>query len=179
MPGLATQPTQEDADEHLGVEPVGLRPAMFARYRHARGMNNVGLNAPRPQPTRQPEAIPPGFEGQDHARHTPAGSCRLISPFLHKPQQRCWIWFQLLQRPPFNAGDNRRRQPTRLTHFKHGDQSAMLFEGYERIPQIIHLAHGSASTCFRTPAKMPEPAVDPIASRARSSRPAGRSGSLS
>jgi hypothetical protein len=41
MAPFSTQPPQEPAYEQLGVEPVGLRSAMFARYRNTRGMARV------------------------------------------------------------------------------------------------------------------------------------------
>src|SRR5262245_3680434 len=47
---LAAQPAEEGALELLGVEPVGLGAPVLARYRHARGMNDVGLDAPCSQP---------------------------------------------------------------------------------------------------------------------------------
>ena len=36
---------------------ISLRPAVFARHRDARRMNDVGLDAPRGEPARQPEAV--------------------------------------------------------------------------------------------------------------------------
>src|SRR5262249_399904 len=48
---LAAQPAEKGAFEQLGVEPVGLGASVLARYGYARCVNNVGLNAARPQPT--------------------------------------------------------------------------------------------------------------------------------
>ena len=42
---LAAQPAEKGAFELLGVEPVGLGAPVLARHRHARGMDDVGLDA--------------------------------------------------------------------------------------------------------------------------------------
>jgi hypothetical protein len=72
---LAAQPAEKGAFEQLGVEPVGLGTSVLARYGYARCVNNVGLNAACPQPTRQPETIPASLEG-DCSAFDPA-SCFL------------------------------------------------------------------------------------------------------
>jgi len=64
MASFATQPPQEPALEQLGVESIGLCPAMFPRHGHTRGMDHVRLDPTRLQPARQPEAVAAGFEGQ-------------------------------------------------------------------------------------------------------------------
>src|ERR1700739_1559572 len=43
MAPFATQPPQEPALQQLGVEPIGLCPAMFPRHGHTRGMG-IGLS---------------------------------------------------------------------------------------------------------------------------------------
>jgi hypothetical protein len=63
------QPPQEPPLQQLGVEPVGLGPAMFTRYGDTRGMDHVSLDATRLKPARQPEAIATGFEGHDRWQH--------------------------------------------------------------------------------------------------------------
>ena len=61
---ITDQPTTtKGAFEQLGVEPVGLGASVLARYGYARCVNNVGLNAACPQPTRQPETVPASLEG--------------------------------------------------------------------------------------------------------------------
>jgi hypothetical protein len=55
MPALAAQPALENPQEHLGVETIG--PAVFARHRNARRMDEVGLDAADAQPARQPEPV--------------------------------------------------------------------------------------------------------------------------
>src|ERR1700757_4386633 len=68
MAPFATQPPQEPALQQLGVEPIGLCPAMFARHGHTRGMDHMRLDPTRLQPARQPEAVATGFEGNRNPR---------------------------------------------------------------------------------------------------------------
>src|SRR6202023_3719736 len=68
MAPFPAPPPQEPALEQLSVEPVGLGPAMLPRYRDTRGMDHVRFDPARIQPTRQPEAIAAGFEGQCNPR---------------------------------------------------------------------------------------------------------------
>jgi hypothetical protein len=58
---LAAQPAEKRALQQLGVEPVRFGPPVFARDGDAGGMNDIGLNATRPQPARQPEAVATGL----------------------------------------------------------------------------------------------------------------------
>src|SRR4029453_7766534 len=60
---LAPQPAQKGTLQELGIEPVGLGAPVFPRHRNARCMNDVGLDATRSEPPRQPEAISAGLEG--------------------------------------------------------------------------------------------------------------------
>src|SRR4029077_15039851 len=55
---LAAQPSKKDAFEQLGVETVGHRTPMLARYGYARCMDNVRLDAAGPEPARQPKTVP-------------------------------------------------------------------------------------------------------------------------
>jgi len=64
MAPFPAQPSQEPPLEQFGIEPVGFRPAMFARHRDARGMDRVRLDATHRKPARQPEAVAAGFEGK-------------------------------------------------------------------------------------------------------------------
>ena len=64
---LAAQPAEKGAFEQFGVEPVGLGAAVFARYGDARCVNDMGLDVARPEPARQPEAVPAGLEGDSDA----------------------------------------------------------------------------------------------------------------
>ena len=47
MAPFATQPPQEPTLQQLGVEPIGLCPAMFPRHGHTRGMDHVRLDPSR------------------------------------------------------------------------------------------------------------------------------------
>src|SRR5438270_2631887 len=58
MAPFSTQPTQEPALQQLGVESVGLCPAMFPRNSHTRGVDHVRLYPTPLKPARQPEAKP-------------------------------------------------------------------------------------------------------------------------
>src|ERR1700737_106213 len=79
VPGVEPQPLKKLAADEIAllkllhrrhpdrtkraVVPVGLGASVLARYGYARCVNNVGLNAACPQPTRQPETIPASLEG--------------------------------------------------------------------------------------------------------------------
>jgi hypothetical protein len=99
-----TQPPQEPPLQQLGVEPVGLGPAMFARYGDTRGMDHMRLHPTRPKPARQPEAVTTGFEGQCNPRDLAAGLDRLIPPAMQQDKQPFWVRLQLLARLALNAG---------------------------------------------------------------------------
>ena len=86
MAPFAAQPAEERALQQLGVEPVGLRPPMLARYGDARRMDDVRLDAARPQPARQPEAVAAGLEGDGNPRDRAAGLDRLIAPAMQQPR---------------------------------------------------------------------------------------------
>jgi len=67
MPRLAPQPTHEHAQQHRGVQPVGLCPPVLARDGHARGMDDMSLDPVRPQPARQPKAVASSLVGDNDA----------------------------------------------------------------------------------------------------------------
>jgi len=77
---LATQPAEEGAFELFGVEAVSLGAPVLPRHRHARGMNDVGLDTARSQPAGQPEAVPAGLEGDRNTIDLVPGLLRLCSP---------------------------------------------------------------------------------------------------
>ena len=64
---LAAQPAEKGAHQQFRVEAISLRAPVFARHRHTCGMDDVGLDMARPQPTRQPEAVASGLVGGDDA----------------------------------------------------------------------------------------------------------------
>ena len=64
---LAAQPAEKGAFEQLRVETVSLGAPMLARHRHTRCVNDVGLEAARLEPARQPEAVTASLEGDCNA----------------------------------------------------------------------------------------------------------------
>src|SRR5207245_639840 len=93
MTPFPTQPPQEPALQQLGVEPVGLCPAMFPRYGDTRGMDHVRLYPARIQPARQPEAVAASFEGQRNPRDLFTGPYRpphTISPLEQAGFELLW-----------------------------------------------------------------------------------------
>ena len=81
---LTAQPAEKGALELLGVEAVGLGAPVLPRHRHARGMNDMGLDPARPQPAGQPEAVPAGLEGDRHTVDLVTCLLRLGSPSLEQ-----------------------------------------------------------------------------------------------
>jgi hypothetical protein len=75
---------EKGAFELLSIEPVGLGAAVLARHRHARGMNDVGLDTTCPQPAGQPEAIPAGLEGDGNTVDLVPCLLRFHSPTLEQ-----------------------------------------------------------------------------------------------
>src|SRR5437868_10217144 len=114
MAPFATQPPQEGAFQQLGVEPVGFSSAMFPRYREARGMDHVSLDATRRKPARQPEAVAAGFEGNRNPRDRAAGPDRLIPPAMQQAKQPFWARLELLARLTLNPGKHAGHEPARL-----------------------------------------------------------------
>ena len=82
MAPFAAQPPQEPVLQQLGVEPIGLCPAMFPRHGHTRGMDHVRLHPTRRKPARQPEVVAAGFEGNRNPRDRAAGLDRFIPPAM-------------------------------------------------------------------------------------------------
>ena len=78
---LAAQPAEKGAFEQLRVETVSLGAPMLARHRHTRCVNDVGLDAARLEPARQPEAVTASLEGDCNALD-PASRCSSFSNAL-------------------------------------------------------------------------------------------------
>src|SRR6516165_2250918 len=138
---FATQPSQEPALQQLGVEPIGLCPAMFPRHGHTRGMDHVRLDPTRLQPARQPEAVAAGFE---------ATAIRVIvRPALtDSSRQRCsrassrsGFGSSFFARLTLNAGEDAANQPARLAHLDDGNDRAILVQRHQGPAQIVRLGH--------------------------------------
>src|SRR5262252_187263 len=96
---FTAQPAEKSALKELGVESIGLRPSMFARYRNARRMDHIGFDLMGAQPARQPEAIAASLIG-------------FLPPTMQKLQQCILIGRELFQRLSFNSRHNTGDQPT-------------------------------------------------------------------
>src|SRR5580700_6703187 len=128
---------QEPTLQQLGVEPVGLGPAMLPRYRDTRGMDHVRFDLARIQPTRQPEAIAAGFEGQCNPRDLFTGPDRFIAPAMPQAKKPFRTRFQLLLRLTLNAGKHPGNQPARLAHLDDGNDCAILVQRDEGPDQSL------------------------------------------
>ena len=131
MASFAAQPPQEPALQQLGVEPVGLCPAMLPRYRDTGGMDHVSLDATRRKPARQPEAVAAGFEGNRNPRDRAAGPDRLIPPAMQQAKQPFWVRLQLLARLTLNTRNDAANQPARLAQLDDGNDRATVVQGDE------------------------------------------------
>ena len=136
------QPAQKRAHQRLGVEPVSLGPAMLARHRQARSVDHISLDAARPQPPRQPEAVAAGLERHRDAADRPAGFARLLAPATKQRQQPIRISGLLLERLALHAGHQTRHQPRVETQFDHRHNRAILIKGDEGSAQIVPF-HGT------------------------------------
>src|SRR6202166_3518568 len=79
---LAAQPAKKGASEQLGVEPISLGAPMLARNRYTRCVNDVGLDATRLEPARQPEAVTASLEGDCNALDPASCFLRFLSPSM-------------------------------------------------------------------------------------------------
>src|SRR4029077_1924150 len=125
----------------LGVEPVGLCPAMLPRYREAGGMDHMRLDATRRKPARQPEAVAAGFEGQRNSGDRAAGPDRLIPPAMQQSKQPFWARLQLFAWLTLHAGKHAGNQPARGAQLDHGNDRAILVQGDEGSAQVVWLGH--------------------------------------
>src|SRR5437763_7984389 len=114
---------------------------MFARYGDTRGMDHMRLHPARPQPARQPEAVPTSLEGQCNSRDLFTGPDCLIAPAMQQGKQPFWARLQLLARLTLNAGKHTGNQPTRLAHLDHGNDRAILVQGDKGPAQVVRLGH--------------------------------------
>src|SRR5207248_3768934 len=114
---------------------------MFPRYGDTRGMDHMRLHPARPQPARQPEAVPTSFEGQCNPRDLAAGLDRLVTPAMQQAKQPFCTRLQLLAWLALNAGKHTGNQPTRLAHLDDGNDRAILVQGEEGPAQVVRLVH--------------------------------------
>src|ERR1700726_2011038 len=114
---------------------------MFPRYGDTRGMDHMRLHPTRPQPARQPEAVPTSFEGQCNPRDLAAGLDRLVTPAMQQAKQPFCTRLQLLAWLALNAGKHTGNQPTRLAHLDDGNDRAILVQGDEGPAQVVRLGH--------------------------------------
>ena len=150
MLALAAQPTEKGAHEQLRIDPVGLGAPMLTRNRDAARMDDVGLDLPLPQPTRQPKAVPASLEGNDDPADRLANFYRLIAPTVQKVQKRIFIRLQLLQRIPGDAGYQPGNNPPLQTQFDYGHKSAILVKGDEGPTEIVLTQGGHLSVGFES-----------------------------
>ena len=76
-PALAAQPAEKATLQKLRVEPIGLRPAVFARHRDTRCMNDVDLDGECGEALWQSEAVVSGLERDGDACDLVTRHCRL------------------------------------------------------------------------------------------------------
>src|SRR5712672_463710 len=133
---------------------------MFPRYGDTRGMDHMRLHPARPQPARQPEAVPTSFEGQCNPRDLAAGLDRLVTPAVQHAKQPFGTRLQLLAWLALNAGKHTGNQPTRLAHLDDGNDCAILVQGDEGPAQVVWLGHRGtpsvdAATMVTSPRRLP------------------------
>src|SRR4029077_10520277 len=122
---------------------------MLPRYGDTRGMDHVRFDPARIQPTRQPEAIAAGFEGQCNPRDLFTGPDRFIAPAMQQAKKPFRTRFQLLLRLTLNAGKHPGNQPARLAQLDDGNDRAILVQGDEGPAQVVRLGHkGTPSVSY-------------------------------
>src|ERR1700747_3645471 len=75
------------------------------------------------------------------------GLVSLLAPTVQELQQRLLIRIELFERLAFDARNNRRYQPFRLSHLDCGDDRVILLEGGEGPARIKRLRHGALHWC--------------------------------
>src|SRR6267142_2731606 len=140
---LAAQPAKKGAFEQLGVEPVSLGAPMLARHRYTRCVNDVGLDAARLEPARQPEAVTASLEGDCNALDPASCFLRFLSPSMQQLQQCALVDRELFQRLALDARHDTGNEPARQSHLNDRNQRAVRFEGGEGSAQVVQLLHGA------------------------------------
>jgi hypothetical protein len=101
------------------------------------------LDAARPRPTGQPEAVPSSLVGHRDPRNRAASPCRLVPPAVQQPQQLFLIRCDLLQRMALDPRHHCSDKPALLAHLDHRNQCAILIQSGERSAQVVWLRHGA------------------------------------
>src|SRR5262249_40608463 len=127
--------------QQLGVEPVGLCPAMLPRYRETGGMDHMRLDPTRRKPARQPEAVAAGFEGNRNPGDRAAGPDRLGPPAMQHSKQPFWVRLELFPWLTLNPGKHAGNQPARVAQLNHGNDRAIRVQGDEGSAQVVWLGH--------------------------------------
>src|SRR5262249_49068291 len=112
---------------------------------YARRVDDVGLNVVRPEPTRQPKAVPAGFETDRDAFDPVSCLLRFLSPAIEQPQQGVLVDLDLLQRLALDARHDGSNEPARQAHLYDGNQRAVRFEAGAASTQVVQLSHGVLS----------------------------------
>ena len=116
---------------------------MFSRHRNTGRMNDIGLDAAAPQPSREPEPVATSFKGYDQTADFAAGLRCLIAPAVQLSNQARFIRLQLLQRCTSYAWNHPGDESGLQTHFDHSYQRAILIEGGEGSAEVINVRHGA------------------------------------
>ena len=108
------------------------------------GVDHMRLDAARPQPPRQPEAVAAGLEGHRDAdrscgRPSPPPRASDAAATAASPRSASSFFGRMALDPRNDPGD----QPARLAHLNDGDQRAILIQSGERSAQVIRLRHGA------------------------------------
>src|SRR4051812_26927497 len=104
-------------------------------------MNDIGLNATRPQPARQPEAVATGLISDGDARDDTPRLGSFVLPAAKQAKQRRLIGIDLVERVASDPGHDRGHEPARLAHLDDGNEGAGLIEGEKGSTQVIMLRH--------------------------------------
>jgi hypothetical protein len=77
MTPFAAPPAEEGPLQQLGVEPIGLRPAMLTRHGDTGCVDHMGFDTARPQPPPQPHPVATGLKGDRDPVDRAPGPLRL------------------------------------------------------------------------------------------------------
>ncbi len=135
----------------LGIQPVSLGAPVFARYGHARSVNDMDLDVACPKPARQPEAVSAGLEGDSDAFDPVACLLCLRSPSMQQLQQCALVDRELLQRLALDTRHDAGDEPALRAQLNHADQRAVRFEGDEGSAQVVQLLHGTLHRFISAP----------------------------